>query len=96
MTSPHETARLDLPPILDLQTVGPLALDLQARRGQPLILDASQVERLGGLGLQVLLSARMTWARDRLPFAIDARSAAFDEALALCGANLDAEPGAPS
>ena len=42
-----------------------------------LALDASGVDRLGGLCLQVLLSARKTWAADGQPFTVRAASDAF-------------------
>ena len=60
---------------------------LSAVRGRPLKLDASRVERLGGLCLQVLLSARITWAVDGLPIAVVNSSPAFTDALALFGAS---------
>ncbi len=34
----------------------------------PINVDGSQVERLGGLCLQVLLAARASWAADRQTF----------------------------
>ena len=44
-------------PCLDLSAAGPLAASLLRRRGSPLALDGSAVERLGGQCLQVLLAA---------------------------------------
>lgn len=78
---------LVLDPVLDLKASVPLQAALLERRGQPLSVDASGVQRLGGLCLQVLLSADRTWAGDACAFAITPRSAAFDEALALFGAD---------
>jgi chemotaxis protein CheX len=77
---------LRLPAILDLRAAAPLAEEFLRLRGQPVTLDASQVERLGGLCLQVLLSARAAWTADRLRLDVAGRSAAFDEALALFSA----------
>ena len=51
---------LALAPILDLKAAGPLRGALLERRGHPLELDAADVQRLGGLCLQVLLAAAAT------------------------------------
>ncbi|HEY1071286.1 STAS domain-containing protein [Brevundimonas sp.] len=53
-----------LPAVLDLRAADPLKAQLLAVRGQETALDASAVERLGGLCLQVLLSALQTWRAD--------------------------------
>ncbi|MEG0819296.1 MULTISPECIES: STAS domain-containing protein [unclassified Brevundimonas] len=53
-----------LPAVLDLRAAEPLKMQLLAVRGQAATLDASAVERLGGLCLQVLLSALQTWRSD--------------------------------
>lgn len=81
----ESVARLVLPAVVDVKAVGGLHADLLALRGQPLELDASQVSRLGGLGLQVLLAARSTWAHDAVPFAVTTPSEDFAGALALFG-----------
>ncbi|HEY3695383.1 STAS domain-containing protein [Phenylobacterium sp.] len=78
--------QLKLPAVLDVTCAGALTSQLKDLRGAPLVLDASAVERVGGLGLQVLLSARVTWAADGEPLAVAAPSAAFQDALALSGA----------
>ena len=84
-----------LSPVLDLSAAAPLAADLLALRGRPVRLDASHTERLGGLCLQVLISARNAWATDQTLFEIAERSAAFDEALTLFGARELFQPGVP-
>jgi chemotaxis protein CheX len=81
------TDTLVLDPVLDLKASGPLKAALLERRGRPLGVDASNVERLGGLCLQVLLAANRTWTDDACAFAVAPRSAAFDEALSLFGAS---------
>jgi chemotaxis protein CheX len=68
-----------LPAALDLRSAGSLKSELLARRGQELALDASGVERIGGLGLQVLLSARKTWAADSQRLELRSPSEAFTE-----------------
>lgn len=75
-----------LPAILDFGAARPLWSELCAARGQALHLDASSVERLGGLCLQVLLAARAQWQADGAEFAIDNPSAAFLDAAALLAA----------
>jgi chemotaxis protein CheX len=74
-------AAVGLAPVLDLQAAEPLRAELMALRGRPLIIDASQVNRLGGLCLQVLMSARKLWAQDGLSLMVDQPSSAFSEQL---------------
>jgi chemotaxis protein CheX len=86
-------AEVSLCPVLDLQAAEPLRAELMALRGRPLHMDASQVSRLGGLCLQVLLSARVSWAEDGLPLRIEQASEGFLEQLAAFGApQIDFEP----
>jgi chemotaxis protein CheX len=81
-------ARFLLPATLDLTAAAPLARELAAHRGQPLLIDASGVRRLGGLCLQVLLSARASWDADRLAFGVIDPSADFSAALGVFGADI--------
>jgi chemotaxis protein CheX len=78
---------MNLPQILDLAAAAPLRQALLEARGQPLELDASRVERLGGLCLQVLLSAQAVWAADGYAFRIVNPSPAFAEAARLMAAH---------
>ncbi|WP_376095634.1 STAS domain-containing protein [Roseomonas sp. CCTCC AB2023176] len=75
-----------LPAVLDTRTAVPLRDALLARRGEVLTLDGSEVTRLGGLCLEVLLSARRTWADDAMPFRLANPSDALAEGLAIFGA----------
>ncbi|HEY0438088.1 MAG TPA: STAS domain-containing protein [Phenylobacterium sp.] len=75
-----------LPEIMDLNAARPLAADLLELRGGAVTLDGSQVTRLGGLCLQVLLSAQATWAADGQAFQVAAPSPEFDQTLSLFGA----------
>lgn len=83
---------------LDMNAAGPLAQALLERRGQPVTLDASQVRRIGGQCLQVLLSAQATWAADGADFQINEPSPEFADGLALMGAAhlSQPDPGAPT
>ena len=81
-----ETPVLALPAAINTGSIGALRTQLVERRGAPLELDASSVQRVGGLGLQVLLSAARAWAADGQHFAITKPSSAFTEMLRLTGA----------
>lgn len=78
-------AVVSLPPVLDLQAAEPLRAELMALRGRPVTLDASQVTRLGGLCLQVLMSARKMWAEDGHSLTVEQPSSGFSEQLAAFG-----------
>ncbi len=84
---PRHDPSYALAEILDSNAAAELASDLLARRGAPLTLDASRVQKLGGLCLQVLLAARASWALDKIPFALSIPSAAFRESLTQFGAD---------
>ncbi len=71
---------------LGLDRAAPLREALLARRGAPLTIDASQVERLSALCFQVLASARQTWAADGHTLEIADPSPDFTAGLALMGA----------
>lgn len=77
---------LCLAEVLDLRAAAPLAADLAASRGLEVELDASQVRRLGGQCLQILLSAQAFWEADDIRFRIVSPSAEFTDGLALLGA----------
>ncbi|RIJ13793.1 STAS domain-containing protein [Henriciella mobilis] len=62
-----------------------LKADLLARRGQPLELDASNVVRCGGQAVQLLVSAKRSWASDGQPFAIVNPEADFIRIVQLTG-----------
>jgi chemotaxis protein CheX len=76
-----------LAPVLDLSAAKPLWAELGEARGQPLEIDASGVERLGGLCLQVLLSAQVQWRADGAAFSIANPSSAFADAVKLMTAH---------
>lgn len=81
-------ATLVLPAALDLSVAAPLTNSFRALRGRPLEVDASQVERVGAICLQVLHSACLTWAQDEAPLSFLAPSAALVEALSLADVRL--------
>ncbi len=61
---------LRLPEYLELSAATPLARALLERRGEPIVLDASSVQRVGAQCIQVLLSARRTWSADGVALSI--------------------------
>ena len=75
-----------LPEMLDLNAAEPLRQALVEHRGRPLVLDGSQVSRLGGLCLQVLVAAQKTWAKDGQAFRIERCSLELQQQLDLFGA----------
>jgi chemotaxis protein CheX len=88
MDSETEETVISLPPVLDLAAAGTLQASLLAMRGKPACLDASEVQRMGALCLQVLLAARSTWANDGQPFSITRPSPGFTEATTLMAAGI--------
>ncbi len=77
---------MKLPAILDVGAAAPLRSALMAARGAPLEIDGAAVDRLGGLCLQVLLSAKATWAADGYELRFSNVSASMSEALRLMAA----------
>ncbi|WP_395646735.1 STAS domain-containing protein [Terricaulis sp.] len=75
-----------LPAILDLSAAAPLLAGVTAHRGEAIEIDASGVERIGGVCLQVLLAANAAWFKDGQDFAIVNPSAGFLSAVRLMGA----------
>ena len=83
-TEPDATLTLD--ETLDLCAAAPLAAALLALRGRDAALDASEVRRVGGQCLQVLLAARKTWALDGHVLTFSNPSPDFLGGMALLGA----------
>jgi chemotaxis protein CheX len=84
--TPSGGAVVGLPPILDLKAASQLRDEFCAAKGGPLEVDASKVQRLGGLCLQVLLSAQRSWAVDGKPFRVVDPSPDFLEGIKSFGA----------
>jgi chemotaxis protein CheX len=74
-----------LPETLDLVAAKPLAETLLSMRGSDVRIDASQVTRMGGQCLQVLLSAAATWRGDHAILKLVSPSAEFIGGLKLLG-----------
>lgn len=85
---PHETSacgaadfqaggglqRMVLPESLTSRHAGDLFSELQALRGQAIVIDATAVRQVGTLCLQVLASARRTWTSEGLDFQLSGAS----------------------
>jgi chemotaxis protein CheX len=89
-----DSKSLVLPRILDLKAATPLVENLLSLRGGELLLDASEVERLGGQCLQVLVSAAATWHADGFSIEFGNPSESFVEGLAALGVKLEDLSGA--
>lgn len=88
MSGETETAAAyALDAVLDYRAAAPLRDALLERRGGPLQVDASRVEKMGALCLQVLVAARRAWNGDHVPFGFGVRSAAFDSSVTAFGAS---------
>lgn len=84
--------RICLAPALNSAAAVDLAGELLSVRGRPVVVDAGAVEQLGGLCLQVLLSASRTWAADDVSYALTPASQAIRDQAAIYGADLFSDP----
>jgi chemotaxis protein CheX len=82
--------RLSLAESLGPAEATELADKLRTLRGAALEIEAHSVRRLGGLCVQVLLSAAATWRQDGLPLRLVEASPEFEESLRLLGLSADA------
>ena len=71
------TAELRLPARLDTAAAPGLRASLADHAGQPISLEASQVELLGGLCLETILIAKNRWEKEDIPFAMEKPSDAI-------------------
>jgi anti-anti-sigma regulatory factor len=86
------SADLQLPEALDAVAATALRQSLLERLSIPLIVDASQVQRLSTPALQVLMAAAKSWAAAGQGFAIIRESDAFRSARLLLGLTPDHLP----
>ena len=75
-----------LPAKMDAGAAHRLKDSLLERRGRPLSIDASDVQQISTLCLQVLLSAQKSWRREGHDFVVRNPSPAFRDNVALLGA----------
>jgi anti-anti-sigma regulatory factor len=74
-----------LPDCLDSSAAATIKEMLLARRGNALVVDASQVRRVGVQPLQVLVAAARTWQSDGQGYRLENPSPEFLETIALVG-----------
>ncbi len=74
-----------LPDNLDLTAALPLMEQLRFLHGKDVCLDASDVSRIGGQCLQILLAGAQTWANEENSFFIVNPSTAFSDGLETMG-----------
>lgn len=89
---PESQKGLTLESVLDLKAARGLHDKLLALRGSALVVDASTVERIGAQCLQILLSAKQSWSRDRLDLVVSGQSEGFVNSLRQMGFGPDLAP----
>ena len=77
---------ISLEATLDLGAARRLLNEVRGTLGHQLEIDASQVERIGGLCLQVLLAAKAAWHADQTGFRILNPSESFLDGMNLMAA----------
>lgn len=80
---------LSLDSVLDLNAAGDLHGKLSAMRGSDLVIDASAVEKVGTLCIQVLMSAQKTWEEEKKSLTFSKMSDALMKTMQLSGVNYE-------
>lgn len=80
---------LSLEKVLDLNEASALHGKLMALRGNDVTIDASSVERVGALCVQVLMSAAKSWEEEKHSFTFSKISDALAKTMQLIGVNHD-------
>ncbi|WP_275788801.1 STAS domain-containing protein [Pararhizobium gei] len=80
---------LSLAPVLDLNEATTLHGKLMGLRGSNIVVDASAVERVGALCIQVLMAGAKSWEEDKQSFTFSKVSDAFTKTTQLIGVNID-------
>ncbi len=81
-----DPATLVAPSAIDVASIGALRDALVERRTMDLTIDVGAVDKIGGLGVQVLLAAAAAWSIDGRELSIVNGSPAFLETLRLTAA----------
>lgn len=80
-----DSQALMLPDCLDSSAVATVRDMLLARRGNAIVVDASQVRRVGAQSLQVLIAAARTWQADGHSYRVTNSSPELLDTIALVG-----------
>lgn len=92
MPGDNHPATISLATTMDGSFAADLLSELKNARGRALVIAADRVVRPSTLGIQVLLSAAVTWRMDGQPFVITATSTPFAEAIETLGLSPDHLP----
>ncbi len=82
-----QSGSLKLSAVLDLNEASALHGKLMAMRGGDVVLDASDVERVGVQCVQVLVAGARAWDEDKKSFLVEKASNAFEKTMQLIGIN---------
>lgn len=80
---------LKLAAVLDLNEASVLHGKLISMRGSDIVLDASDVDRVGVQCAQVLVAGARAWKGDKKSFVVEKASDAFEKTMQLIGINID-------
>ncbi|MDL2401416.1 STAS domain-containing protein [Rhizobium mayense] len=89
MASRKGEKTISLAAVLDLNEASTLRGKLVGLRGSHIVIDASGVERIGALCVQVIMAAAKTWNEDKLSFTFSKVSDAFQKTMQLIGVDID-------
>ena len=84
-----EQTLIELAPSLSLSAAESLLSEFNSKRGFDLTVDASKVERIGGVCVQIILSAVKTWRDEGRAFIIETPSDAFCQSVSGFGLNAE-------
>ena len=79
---------ISLAAVLDLNEASSLRGTLMGLRGSNVAIDASGVERIGTLCVQVIMAAAKTWDEDKLSFTFSKVSDAFQKTMQVIGVDI--------
>ncbi|ENN84047.1 hypothetical protein RHSP_71497 [Rhizobium freirei PRF 81] len=79
---------ISLAAVLDLNEASTLRGKLMGMRGSNVVIDASSVERIGALCMQVIMAAAKTWDEDKLSFTFSKVSDAFQKTMQMIGVDI--------
>ncbi len=89
MASRKGEKTVSLAAVLDLNEASALRGKLMGLRGGNVAIDASGVERIGALCIQVIMAAAKTWDEDKLSFTFSKVSDAFQKTMEMIGIDID-------
>ncbi|MFT4184089.1 MAG: STAS domain-containing protein [Rhizobium sp.] len=89
MPSRNGEKTISLAAVLDLNEASALRGKLMGLRGSNVAIDASGVERIGALCIQVIMAAAKTWEEDSHSFTFSKASDAFQKTMQMIGIDID-------